>query len=301
MILKKNINLLLLLISTGWVTSSKDWESIIVFIGFLSGYIFYEIQVIKEVKKLKLNKKKKNNIVCYEHIFTKKEDIIELDGTQTSMEERKMLANADMPGYKSMFSSISGKLFPFRDFSIEILSYNATKDNNLKIEIFEKSDRKQRYQLSIEPPLKQNEELIYVTKAISKGTRIMCYEDLIEVAKINKDVKSLIVTAWRTISVPCEKFIWEISFPENYKIKNLQPYVMRQRNEIKNMEVELEVNESFKCYIDSNGQTKAKLSLDRPLLYYNYGFAWIPPDAKEYEELCEIKNISPQRCQSQTT
>lgn len=240
-----------------------------------------------------LEDSEENSLTLYEYISSHREDEIQLDGTQISTITINMKANADMHGYIANISSISKSLFPFKTFDVELLPYTSKRNNNVTIDVIDDDDGKKRWRLSIDPPLRKGEELLFTTRFTMSGNRVMCHEDLIEVAKINKKTDSLVVKAWKKISVPTDSWSWAISFPKDYQIKRLQPCVIRDGNRIKNKEVELEAENSFKYYTNADGRLKADLQLKRPLLFYGYGFAWVAPTSEEYDTLCQKNGILP--------
>lgn len=249
-------------------------------------------------KSLTLNNNLDNNdheaiaVTLYEYISCHREDEIKLDGTQISIVTINMKANAVMHGYRASISSMSKSLFPFTNFNIELLSFKATNNNDVKIEIIKDGDAKKRWELTIDPPLKKDDELLFTTKFTMAGHRVMCFDDLIEVAKIN-NYGSLFVKAWKKISIPTDNWSWIICFPKNYGIKRLQPCVLRNGNRIKGKEVELESDQHFKYFTGNDGKLRAELKFKRPLLFYGYGFAWQPPNCQEYDKLCKENNIIP--------
>uniref|UniRef100_UPI00257F4288 hypothetical protein n=1 Tax=Desulfobacter sp. TaxID=2294 RepID=UPI00257F4288 len=156
------------------------------------------------------NNNEESSLTLYEYISSQREDEIQLDGTQISTITINMKANADMHGYTSNISSISKPLFPFKVFNVELLSYTAIRNNNVTIAVIDDDDGKKRWRLSIDPPLRKGEELLFTTRFITSGNRVMCHEDLIEVAKINENFDSLVVKAWKKISVPTDSWRWTI-------------------------------------------------------------------------------------------
>ena len=231
-------------------------------------------------------------ITLYEYISCYREDEIQLDGTQISIATMHMRANATMHGYKASISSVSKSLFPFSKFNIELITYHVENNNKVSIRIIDDSRHKKRWELKIEPPLKKNEELKFTTRITMCGNRPMCFEDLIEVARINNS-ESLLSKAWKKITVPTDNWSWSIVFPSGYQIKSVQPCVLRNENRIKDKEVELERERYFNYFRTHDGRTKVELKLKRPLLFYAYGFAWQPPSCDEYEKLCKNRKIKP--------
>ena len=234
-----------------------------------------------------------SSVTLYEYISSQREDEIKLDGTQISTITINMKANADMSGYTANISSISKSLFPFTKFDMELLSYKTKRNNHVDIKIIDDNEGKKRWKLSIDPPLRKDEELLFTTKFTMAGHRVMCHNDLIEVARINKKTDSLVVKAWKKISVPTDNWSWTLCFPKDYRIKQLQPCVLRNGMRIKNKEVELETDKHFRYHTGADGKLRVELTLKRPLLFYGYGFAWVAPTNEEYDDLCQQNNILP--------
>ncbi len=245
-----------------------------------------------EKNSISLNQKN----IPYEYLFIEREDELLLDGSQITTLNVKMLAYADMPGYFDSKSTISEKLFPFSSFNLELLSYKRDGEGSIEFCMLEQTKKLNRFKLIIDPPLTQGEELSFTYRFHSCGHHIMCLDDLIEVAKHEKKYESLMVYAYRFISVPNRVCYWKFIFPKDYEITNAQPVVAKSEKRIKREELKIESDKSFKRFKNNENRWVLELRLKDPRVSFNYGFAWVPPPKDEYESVCLKHSGTPLRC-----
>lgn len=248
--------------------------------------------VHKSLQKERESTLRKEKIV-YKFKSVKREDELHLDGTQMVSINYHMIGQGDMPGFLDNIYTVSEKHFPFKSFEIDLLSYDRTKEGKVEIQILEKTKKSNEWRFIFDPPLSKGEELLLKYKFKFSGHRIMCIEDLLEVAKYKKEFESVMVHVWRTVSVPTEYVHWKFKMPKDYDISNAQPYVSRARTRIRSEEIRIEKERIFKKYNDDEGNLILDLKLNDPTILYNYGFAWLPPTKGEYEMACNKYGVTP--------
>lgn len=259
-------------------------------------------EFLKQVKQIIKSRSTRKHIYShpktflYEYRSVEREDELHLDGSETVTIRLDMLAHADMPGFTENRYTVSKDLLPFSSFNIKILRFERNTEDDLKFEILEETHSKKRWKWVFDPPLRKGERLSLSYQVSLSGHRTMSTDDLLQVAKHRNKLDIVMARVWRNISVPTHKFSYKYTFPVGYDISHAQPLVQRDEKLVRREELRLNSERLFKQYKDSDGRWLLNLNINSPIIYYSYGFAWIPPSKDQYDSLCAKQNVFPLHC-----